>query len=160
LFQFSWADGLRGSSYDSPFRLRDEIPELEYTPRSLQGRRVSWWKFAKKPDVLVLLGRGLGCPIRCRPGNPLVCLAWAEVPRDHQLLIMTMPVLEALKRQCCTKRAAEPRVPNWRHPYHSRYMITNSIAKARPNNTRLFEACTGPQCNPVQDLRDMKLRIS
>jgi hypothetical protein len=135
-------DGLRGFGYDEMLGLQWEFAERGVAPKFLRSRP-AWWKFTKKPSILVLFGRDLGCPIRSHPDCPAICNAWAEVPRDHGLLVTTIPVLRSLKNHLCTKRDG----------HKGRYMITNTVAWAKPRRSRLFQDCVeGGTCNPIQGL--------
>lgn len=135
-------DGLRGFGYTEIMRLKWEFAERG-VPTKFLSRRPTWWTFTKKPGILVLFGRDLGCPIRSHPDSPSTCNAWAEVPRGHGLLVTTIPVLQSLKDQLCTRRDG----------FKGHYMITNSIAWAKPRRSRLFQDCTnGGECTPIQVL--------
>ena len=141
--------------------VKDDLRAWEYTlveakrwldmPRSPQKRLLEmrapmWWKFSEQSEILVLVGRGFECPIRGRHNNLPICNAWPEVPTDHDLLVTTIPVLWQARRL----------LRKIKKPHQGRLMLSDCVAWARPNNSRLFRPCSADnRCRPIQGLRNV-----
>lgn len=143
--RISLKDGLRGWDFDQLQR-RPLLVEQQKLSRGLMGQRSPvWWKLFKSPEVLVIFGRDIGCPIQPSPEGPEpFCTSWNDVPLGHHLLIASVPSLLDLQRMTCTHAQG----------LKEQYMLSNKVGWARPSGSRLFEPCVqGGLCTPLQGMQ-------
>ncbi|MCJ1252159.1 hypothetical protein MMC30_009398 [Trapelia coarctata] len=138
-----WRDELRGWDFAD---LKDGILRERVLKGSVLGRGSPiWWKLFQNREFVVIFGRNIGCPIQSFPGlfEPC-CVSWDDVPIGEDVMVASLPCLQRLRRILCSGK----------EEYRGQVMLSNNVAWARPEGSRLFEICTPmQQCNPVQGLQ-------
>lgn len=143
--EISFKKGFRGWDYTDVQQRRFEFWERELPTDVLKSRPI-WWKLLKKSNAVALFCRDIKYPIRgCSDENSSACISWDVIPEGRHLLLANVRVLEALKAEICHNK----------DKYPARFMLSDTLAWARPVRSRLFEEnCTpGGFCNPVQTMR-------